>query len=275
MQLGTYQTLTVLYKKEFGLFLGNEGDEKGILLPKSQVPEKTKPGDTLTVFIYKDSDDRIIATMKRPKITLSELALLTVKEVTKIGAFLDWGIDKDLLLPYKEQQGSVEPGMQVLVQLYIDHSDRLCATMKIYKHLRNDSPYKKGDLVTGIVYGINPEIGVFVAVDSKFFGLLPKQLAYGKYKLGDAVTLHVSEVRKDGKLNLSEGKIIHLQMEDDARKVLSVLKEFDGVLPFGEKASPDIIKRTFSMSKAAFKRALGHLYKEGLVVLSDDEIRLK
>lgn len=275
MEIGTYQTLKVLYRKDFGVFLGAEGDEKGILLPKSQVPEGIKTGDTLTVFVYKDSEDRVIATMKKPKLTVGEIALLTVREITKIGAFLDWGMDKDLLLPYKEQQGTLAAGQQVLAAMYVDHSGRLCATMRIYKHLRADSPYQKGDMVNGTVYGINPDIGIFVAVDNRYYGMLPKQHAFEKYRVGDAVRLRVTEVRQDGKLNLSEGQPAYQQMEADAERVLNLLAEFDGVLPFGEKASPEVIKRELSMSKAAFKRALGHLYKAGKIEPSDDAVRLK
>lgn len=275
MEIGTYQTLKVLYKKDFGVFLGCDGDEKGILLPGSQVPEGTAIGDMLTVFVYKDSEDRMIATMKRPKLAVGEIALLTVRQITKIGAFLDWGMDKDLLLPYKEQQGVLQPGQQVLVTMYVDHSERLCATMRIYKRLHADSPYQKGDMVNGTVYGINPGMGIFVAVDNRYYGMLPRQHAFEKYTVGDVVTLRVTEVRQDGKLNLSEGKPAYQQMETDAERILSVLAEFDGVLPFGEKASPEVIRRELAMSKAAFKRALGHLYKAGAIELGEDSIRLK
>lgn len=275
MEIGSYQTLKVLYKKDFGVFLGNDGEEKGILLPKSQIPANTAVGDSLTVFIYRDSEDRVIATMKRPKLTVGEIALLTVREVTKIGAFLDWGMDKDLLLPYKEQQGLLHPGQQVLVTMYVDHSERLCATMRIYKRLHADSPYREGDMVNGTVYGINPDMGVFVAVDDRYYGMLPKQNAFAKYRVGDTVTLRVTKVRQDGKLNLSEGRPAYRQMETDAEQILNVLSEFGGELPFGEKASPEAIKREFAMSKAAFKRALGHLYKAGKIELSDTSIRLK
>ncbi|MCR5743174.1 MAG: RNA-binding protein [Lachnospiraceae bacterium] len=275
MKIGTYQTLKVLYKKDFGIFLGNEGDERGILLPKNQVAGEINVGDDINVFLYKDSEDRIIATTKRPKIALGELALLEIKEISKIGAFLDWGIDKDLLLPFKEQTGKLMAGDKVLVYMYSDKSDRLCATMNIYKHLKSDSPYNKGDEVTGTVYGINPEMGVFVAVDNMYYGMLPKQKAFKKYRISDSVKLFVDAVREDGKLNLSEGRSAYLQMNDDADKILSVIDEFGGELPFGEKADPSVIAREFSMSKAAFKRALGHLYKEGKVELGPDAIRRK
>ncbi len=276
MTLGIYQTLKVLYKKDFGVFLGEEGDEKGILLPIRQAPEDINVGDDITVFLYKDSEDRIIATTKKPKIAVGELAMLEVREITKIGAFLDWGMDKDLLLPYKEQQGEKPvSGQKVLVTMYVDHSERLCASMRIYKRLSADSTYQKGDMVKGTVYSINPKMGIFVAVDNKYFGMLPVQQAYGKYKVGDEVHLRVTAVREDGKLNLGEGQTIHQQMDTDAERILKALEEFDGELPFGEKASPELIKRELAMSKAAFKRALGHLYKEGKVELLENSVKLK
>lgn len=275
-ELGTYATLKVLYKKDFGIFLGEEGDEKGILLPIRQVPENVNVGDSITVFIYKDSEDRTIATTRKPKLAVGEMAALEVKEITKIGAFLDWGMDKDLLLPYKEQQGDhLVVGQKVFVTMYVDKSERLCASMKIYKKLSAQSPYRKDDMVSGTVYSINHDMGVFVAVDNKYFGLLPKQQTYEKYKVGSEVTLRVASVREDGKLNLTEGKLAYQQMDEDAEKILSALEEFGGELPFGDKASPDIIKRELSMSKAAFKRALGHLYKEGKVELLENSVKLK
>ncbi len=274
MRIGTYHTLKVLSKKEFGVYLEVPGEERGILLPAKQVPKGVKIGDELRVFVYRDSQDRLIATTNTPKITIGKIKLLTVSQVTRFGAFLEWGMEKELLLPFKEQQGVVQAGQQVLVTMYEDRSGRLCASMRVHRYLITDSPYKKGDMVQGVVYGINPQMGVFIAVDQQYFGLLPNQYAYGKYKLGDTVSLRVTEVRWDGKLNLAEGMPAYQQMETDAKKILKALDEFGGELPFGDKASPDIIKREFSMSKAAFKRALGHLYKEGKVILEEDCVRL-
>lgn len=272
IMIGAYQTLTVLYKKDFGVFLGRQGDEKGILLPIKQAPEDIEVGDDLSVFIYKDSEDRIIATSKRPYITIGELAVLEVKEVNKVGAFLEWGMDKDLLLPFKEQTSKVSVGDRVLVSMYVDKSDRLCASMNIYKKLRADSPYRAGDEINGTVYGINPKIGVFVAVDNKYFGMIPNQAIYRKYNMGMTYSFFVSERRNDGKLNLSESKKAYMQMDTDSEIILKVMDEFGGELPFGEKVSPEIIKREFSMSKAAFKRALGKLYKDEKIIIEENRI---
>ncbi|MDF2484480.1 MAG: hypothetical protein K0R46_648, partial [Herbinix sp.] len=154
IELGKYQTLEVVKKTDFGFYLSAEGKDSKhtILLPIKEVPEGTVTGDELEVFLYKDSEDREIATTKKVPVTLGGLAVLKVKEVSTVGAFLDWGLMKDLLLPYKEQSRKVEEGDQVLISLYLDKSKRLCATMKVYDVLLKDSPYKKDDFVTGIIY---------------------------------------------------------------------------------------------------------------------------
>ena len=172
LELGKLQTLEVIKEKDFGVYLAEEGwtpnsPERGVLLPKKMVPEGTKIGSLLDVFLYKDSEDRMIATTSVPKLTLGETAILEVRDTTKIGAFLDMGLEKDLLLPFKEQTHQVRKGEHVLVALYIDKSNRLAATMKVYQFLRTDSQYHTGDEVDGFIFQINPEIGAFVAVDEE------------------------------------------------------------------------------------------------------------
>ena len=182
MRLGVKQVLTVVKIVDFGVYLGS--DEERVLLPKKQVPEGIEVGDPIEVFLYKDSSDRMIATTNEPKLTLGELAVLTVADVGRMGAFLDWGLEKDLFLPFKEQTEKVEKGDQCLVSLYIDKSERLCATMKIYHLLRTDSPYKKDDTVRGTIYEVNREIGAFVAVDNLYSALIPKREMYGRMSAG-------------------------------------------------------------------------------------------
>lgn len=166
LELGKRQSLTVVKTVDFGVYLSEgEGAGEEVLLPKKEVPEGTKTGDRLEVFLYKDSKDRLIATREEPAIQLGEVALLKVAETGKIGAFLDWGLPKDLLLPFREQTRKVEPGDECLVALYIDKSSRLCATMKVYHYLKKESPYEKGDHVTGRIYEISNNFGAFVAVD--------------------------------------------------------------------------------------------------------------
>ena len=163
IELGKKQELTVIKRVEFGVYLGEQEDaEERVLLPKKQVPEGTEIGSKLTVFVYKDSKDRLISTTNEPKLELGGLAVLKVAQVGKIGAFLDWGLEKDLLLPFREQTRRVHEGQEVLVALYIDKSSRLCATMNVYEYLELQSPYKKDDRVKGTVYEISEEFGAFV-----------------------------------------------------------------------------------------------------------------
>ena len=201
IELGKVQELEIIRKKDFGVYLAEkEGDEAAVLLPKRQVPEGAGIGDKVEVFIYKDSSDRLIATTGKPKLQVGETAKLEVKDVAKIGAFLDMGLEKDLLLPFKEQTHPVRKGEQCLVTLYVDKSRRLAATMRVYSHMSNQSPYKAEDWVTGTVYEINETIGAFVAVDHKYYGLIPKKELYGRFREGDTVQARVTRVREDGKL---------------------------------------------------------------------------
>lgn len=273
IELGKVQELEIVRTKEFGVYLGeNAGDETAVLLPKKQVPEGGEIGDKVSVFIYKDSSDRLIATTAAPKLQVGETALLEVKDVAKIGAFLDMGLEKDLFLPFREQTHPVRKGERCLVTLYVDKSKRLAATMHVYSHMSNESPYKAEDRVEGTVYEINDTIGAFVAVDNKYYGLIPKKELYGTVKEGDVIQARVVRVREDGKLDLSLRERSYLQMGADAELVLKVIDEFDGVLPFNDKARPEIILREFHMSKNAFKRAVGRLLKEGKIRVTERTI---
>ncbi|WP_367567877.1 S1 RNA-binding domain-containing protein [Lacrimispora sp.] len=274
IELGKMQTLLVQRVKEFGVYVGEEtGSEVSVLLPKKQVPEGAKPGDEVTVFIYRDSEDRLIATSAAPLLQVGEIAVLNVKDVGKIGAFLDMGLEKDLLLPFKEQTHKVRTGEKVLVALYVDKSQRLAATMKIYSYLNDQTPYKKDDQVSGIIYEINDTLGAFVAVDNKYYGLIPKKEVFENYREGDEITARVTKVREDGKLDLSPRQKAYIQMDTDSAQVLDVMEnQFGGILPFTDKADPEIIKREFAMSKNAFKRAVGHLLKEGKIKITENKI---
>lgn len=273
IELGKKQTLEVVKKVEFGVYLAEEaGSTDKVLLPKKQVPEGTENGSKIEVFIYRDSKDRLIATTAVPKITLGELAVLTVKEVGKIGAFLDCGLEKDLFLPFKQQTRKVRTGEEVLAAMYIDKSSRLCATMNVYEYLKKDSPYKKEDTVKGVIYEISKNFGAFVAVDNQYSALIPAKEFHGEYEIGDMIEARVTAVKADGKLDLSIRQKAHLQMDEDAQYVMQVIDEFEGVLPFNDKVSPEIIQREFKMSKNAFKRAVGKLYKEGKIEITENRI---
>ncbi len=275
MRLGEYQTLTIIKKVEFGVYLAeHEGDERRVLLPAKQVPEGSKCGDTIEVFLYKDSKDRLIATTNKPALTLGGLAVLRVAEVGKIGAFLDWGLEKDLFLPYKEMTAKVQPEDEILVTLYIDKSQRLCASMKkLYDLLSTDAPYHKGDVVTGRVYEFSDNFGTFVAVDDKYSAMIPSHEDTSKLRIGDEIEARVVNVKPDGKLDITMRERAYLQMDADAEKVMGVIEEFAGVLPFTDKSSPEVIKRETGLSKSAFKRAVGRLYKERRIEINEKSIR--
>ena len=203
-EIGRKQILTVEKKADFGVFLRDPEESYTVLLPASQVPEGCAVGDRLEVFLYKDSEDRPIATRKEPKLTLHEVGWLTAVQITGIGAFLDWGLDKDLLLPFHEQpKKRIQKGQECLVAVYIDKSGRLCATMNVYPYLQTDSPYRTGDQVEGTVYETSSNFGTFVAVDDRYSGLIPKKELVRDLEIGSRVRARVLSVRPDGKLNLS------------------------------------------------------------------------
>ena len=274
MELGKMQELMIVKQVEFGVYLAeSKQSEERVLLPKKQVPEGAGTGDSVRVFLYRDSQDRLIATTTEPKLMLGGVARLPVKEVAKIGAFLDWGLEKDLFLPFRQQTRKVQAGDNCLAALYIDNSERLCATMNVYDYLRTDSPYEKEDHVTGTIYQISENFGAFVAVDDCYSGLIPSREFFGQLSVGDQITARVTAVKPDGKLDLSIREKSYLQLNADAEAVMKVIEEFDGVLPFTDKASPEVIKREFSLSKNAFKRAVGHLLKEERIEITEKSIR--
>lgn len=283
--LGTMQTLRAIKKAEQGIYLTSEGMESRIaptdrqmilelariLLPKRQA-EGIEIGANVSVFVYKDSEDRPIATTTRPKLILGEIAKLTVKEVTNIGAFLDWGLAKDLFLPFKEQTSKVKKGDTVLVTLYIDKSSRLCATMKLYSYLASNSPYQKEDQVSGTVYELIDAFGAYVAVDDCFSALIPKHQLFFPLTVGETVSARVTRVHPDGRLELSIREKSYLQITADGELIYSMLCQAGGFLPYHDKSSPELIKEKFGLSKNAFKRAIGHLQKEGKLIIEEDGI---
>lgn len=276
-ELGKTQSLVIVKELDFGVYLGEAPGasvDDRVLLPRKQVPQDSRIGDTIEVFLYKDSKDRIIATTNRPFLCVGEVGKLKVAQVTKIGAFLDWGLEKELLLPYKEQTASVREGDGVLVAIYVDKSRRLAATMKVYRYLERGSGYVKDDTVQGTVYEIREDMGAFVAVDDRFSALIPKRELYGEIKVGDVVTARVLGVKEDGKLDLGVREKAYLQIGRDADKIVGIMERLDGVLPFTDKANPEVIRRETGMSKNEFKRAVGNLLKNGRVVIEAGTIRL-
>lgn len=276
MLFGQKQTLVMVKKVDFGVYLAETAAEKEnkVLLPAKQVPPGLRPGDEVEVFLYKDSQDRPIATTNTPKLMLGETARLRVVSVGKVGAFLDWGLEKDLFLPFREQTIKVKEGDEVIVALYLDKSSRLCATMRVYPYLSTDSPYQAEDEVTGTIYEISTNFGAFVAVDDKYSALIAKKELYGKPEVLDTVTARVVKVKEDGKLDLAVRQKAHLQMDTDAQTLLDLLSQNGGTLPIGDKSSPEKIRKWTGMSKNEFKRAEGRLYKERRIVVESESIRL-
>ncbi|NBJ16448.1 MAG: S1 RNA-binding domain-containing protein [Dehalobacter sp. 4CP] len=275
IEYGKMQELKVVKTSQNWHILNAKNDtQNSILLPISLAPKDIKIGDKIEVFVYKDTKERIMATIKKPKLVLGETAALTVVDTTEFGAFLDWGLEKDLLLPLKEQVGEVKKGGTYLVGLALNNNHQLYATMKIYDSLKINSPYKENDNAHGTVYNFNPEFGAFVAVDNQYHGMIPNKELYGSIAIGDKVDVRIKKVRQDGKLELSLRQEIAQQIETDARVILEKLKANGGVLKLNDSSSPEKIKSELQMSKSAFKRALGRLLKEGAVQITDDAIRL-
>lgn len=282
MKLGETQHLIVVKKTDFGVYLTREEwkeredrkAEEEVLLPKNQLDEDVEIGDNLEVFLYKDSEDRLIATKISPFIRLGEIKKLKVKEVSGIGAFLDWGLPKDLLLPFKEQKVRVKEGDDVMVTMYIDNSERLCATSYIYDKLSMRPPYQREDKVKGVVYEINPQFGAYVAVDGKYSALIPKKELHRKVDLGEEIEARVLFVKEDGKMDLSLRDKFYLEMDGDAKKIYEKLVLEGGTLPYHDKSEAEEIKKVFGMSKASFKRAIGRLFKERKIVIQDYGIAL-
>lgn len=276
IELGKVQTLKVLRLTTVGAYMGigDEDERGGILMPKKYLNENAKAGDEIEVFVYRDSEDRLIATNLVPAVKVGEIGYLKVKETGSLGAFLEWGLEKDLLLPHREQQERPQKGRSVLVALYVDKSDRLCATTYVEKYLEARSPFKVEDKVSGLVYRISDALGVLVAVDNRYMGLIPKQEAIGSFHKGDVVNCRVASVKEDGKLILSMKEKAHIQMDADAEQLMGILKKRNGFLDLNDDSDPELIRSTMKMSKRAFKRAVGRLLKEKLIEQNEKGITL-
>lgn len=282
LELGKKQRLSIVKKVDFGVYLAEHMPAKGettqnmekVLLPAKQVPEEFDVGDSLEVFLYKDSKDRLIATVNEPELCLGEIALLKVVQVSGIGAFLSWGLEKDLFLPFREQTRRVKAGEEVLVALYVDKSRRLAATMKLYPYLKMAKEYKRDDMVSGTVYELADGFGAYVAVDDRYQGMIPAKEPWNGIRPGERITARVTGIKEDGKLDLSLRQKAYVQMDQDAQKILSLLQEKGGSISLSDKSSPQEIKDELGMSKNEFKRAIGRLYKEKKINIETDRIHL-
>lgn len=277
IEIGKVNKLQIKRFTSVGIYLneiGVDDKETDILLPKSQIPKQVNTGDELEVFVYRDSGDRKIATVNRPTLQVGEMGFLPVVSKTKIGYFMDWGLEKDVLLPFAEAIGHLEKGRNYLVHLYLDKSNRVCASMRIKERLLPNDRFVENDMVKGVIYTINRDFGAFVALDQKYDAMLPKDEMFGIFEIGDELDFRVKRIREDGKIDLSLRDRGHLQMSKDEETIFKKLQENDGFLPLNDSSDPEVIRKVLNMSKAGFKRAAGGLYRQRMILIQDDGITL-
>ena len=276
MKTGAVQKLKVVGDHPRHYWLAQDdrrGRERARLL-KRDLAQKFQVGDTLDVFVYTDKKGFLLASVDVPEIDLQTIKKLRVKKVVAAGAFLEWGLNKDLFWPKSEQRYPVKEGRSYPVVLFTDKSGQLLASGNIYPHLSSDSPYQVENEVSGVVYDMSDNWGVFVAIDNKFFGLIPKSELYQELSYGDQVYARVMRVRDDGKLDLALRRRAHVQIKDDSEYILDELIARKGFLNLHDKSSPEEIRSQLHMSKSAFKRAVGRLLKKGYVKTSPRGIKL-
>ncbi len=276
-ELGKLQELYIKRFTSIGAFLGAKEEsfeERDVLLPKKELTDDLKVGDLLEVFLYADNRGKPVATRKKPKILMGEIRNLEVVDVVKIGAFVDWGLEKDLFLPFAEQSGKLTKGMSYPMVLYLDKSNRLCASMRIRNYLTTESPYEENDWVEGVIYSIHKDYGAFVAVDNQYEGMIRKEELLGAHVVGEEIRTRVSRVREDGRLDLTLRERGHIQIDSDALLILDVLKANGGFLKVNDNSDPELIYDMFAISKAAFKRAVGNLLKRKMIRFAGGGIEL-
>ena len=280
LAIGKYNTLTILRDTKVGLFLGNpEKDPEGIhdvLLPNKYVPNEFEIGEELIVFVYLDHEERPVATTLAPYILLNEFALLRVNYINQIGAFMDWGMEKDILVPFKEQARPMEKGKRYLVYLYMDEkTNRLVASSKTNQFLKNEElTVEKGEEVELIVSHIT-EIGINVIINERHKGLLYKDEVYDDaIRTGDRMRGYIKNIRPDNKIDVSLQKQGYESIEPNADKILDELRASRGFLRLNDNSHPEDIKTVLKMSKKTFKKAIGALYREKLIEIKDDGIYL-
>jgi len=272
VKIGQYHTLKVDRLTQPGAYLTD--GETDVLLPTKYIPYNTKRGDTLKVFVYRDSEGRIICTTKKPFALAHQFAYLKVKDSNDVGAFLEWGIDKDLLVPFKEQKQKLKKGQWVLVYVFIDEkTDRVAATAKVAKHFQDEINLNEGDQVNLLVTD-NTDLGVNVVVENAYKGLIYENDLFHDLLPGDRIDGMVKKIRPDGKLDISLRKEGIENLEDGAKLILKELKKNDGFLPLHDKSDPEEIQSLLQISKKNFKRSVGILYKQKLIKLEKTGIRI-
>lgn len=273
INIGKYNELEVVKELDFGIYL-RKGDIE-ILMPTKWVPQGTKIGDFLNVFIFRDSDDRLIATTVKPFAIADTFAFLEAKQVNEIGAFLDWGMDKDLLVPFREQQHKMEAEKSYVVFVYVDEeTDRLVASAKLSRFIERDQiDLQDGDIVDLLIYS-ETDLGFNAIVNNLYSGLIYKNEIYEAIRVGDAMKGFVKHIREDNKIDLSLQKSGFELVDEVKWRILNLMKQNGGFLALSDNSSPEEIKSTLQISKKAFKKAIGALYRERLVKLTEKGVQL-
>ncbi|MFO7602272.1 MAG: S1-like domain-containing RNA-binding protein [Gammaproteobacteria bacterium] len=272
--LGKTYTLNVVKTVDFGVYL-NAGELGEVLLPKKYAPRQAAVGDTLEVFLYRDSEDRPVATTQTPRAQVGEFAYLKVVAVNEVGAFLDWGLDKDVLLPYSEQHRPVEVGHSYLVYLYINHADgRITASSKVDKFLNNDTPHHyQPQQAVDLIIANSTDLGYKAIINHRYWGVLYKDEVFQRLSFGQSIKGYIKRIRPDGKIDLT----LHIGPQSRDRHqqlILDYLNTQGGFAPLHDKSDPAVIYDLFAISKGAFKKAIGGLFKQGLIEIGANGIRL-
>lgn len=278
INIGDFNKLKVVRKADFGYYLdaGTGRTSDDVLLPnKSALGNELNIDDEVEAFIYRDSKDRLIATLKKPLATVGELAYLKVISTTKIGSFVDFGLERDILVPFKEKLYGLLNNKSYLFYIYLDKTGRIAATTDIDRYLEDTDKYSIGDSVTGTVYGFQTNKSVMVAVDNMYKGVILKNEYYSDINHGDVLDLTVIKIYEDGKLGLTPRKAGKIQRTELQDTILEYLKDHGGFMPFNDKSSPDEIYDTFNVSKNNFKNSLGGLMKRNLIVQDEKGTKLK
>ena len=275
IQIGKTQKLTIARKKDHGFYLEDE-EENDVLLPLKYTSEGQDVGDMIEVFVYCDSEDWEIATTEKPKLEVNEFALLEVSATTSIGAFCNWGMPKDLLVPFRNQKRKLKTGDKVVVYMYLDElSERLVGTTKHNKYLLKeaDENIKMGDRFEALVES-KTDLGYKLILGNTYMGLLHHSDVHGSLKIGDRVSAYVKPLREDGKIDVSLDAVGYQHVDAEAAKILQMLKDNEGRLPYSDKSDPEAIRAAFNMSKKLFKKTIGGLYRDKVIQINKDSIEL-
>ncbi|MGO9016239.1 MAG: S1 RNA-binding domain-containing protein [Dissulfurispiraceae bacterium] len=274
LEIGRFNELKIKKETTIGVYLDSDAGE--VLMPRKYVPQEARAGDSIRVFAYRDSEDRLIATTLIPAAVVGEFAYLKVVAISRAGAFLDWGVQKDLLVPYSEQAAKMEVGKKYIVRIFLDErTQRITATTRISRFIEKENvDLREGETVALLAYRI-ADLGIKVIVNDRYFGMLYKNEVFEKMHIGDKAEGYVKRIRPDGKIDVVLGTAGPADIEQAKVVILKALKEHKGFLPLGDHSAPEHIREIVHMSKKTFKKAVGGLYKKELIEIKEDGIKLK